>query len=52
MNKSDRKEFIGAHVNAPVKKALAEEAKKKGMSVSAYIYKWITNHLKKRGYCI
>ena len=50
MIKTDRKEFIGVHVNASVKEAIMEIAKKKGMSVSAYLSQWITVHLRRRGY--
>lgn len=50
MIKTDRKEFIGAHVNISVKKALMEEAKKKNMPVSAYLSLIITVHLRRKGY--
>jgi len=50
MIRSNRKAFIGAHMTASVKKALEEEARKRGLSMSAYLCNLLTVLMRKKGY--
>lgn len=50
MKIDNRRAFVGAHVTAPVKKALISESKKKGMSLSAYIFKLLLTQMRRKRY--
>lgn len=47
---SDRDEFIGAHTTEEAKKALEEERKKSGKSVSLLIHEAVVDKLREKGY--
>lgn len=47
-----RMEFVGANVTRKVKAALRAEARKKGVSVSMYIYELCLRELEKNGHSV
>lgn len=50
MIRSDRNKFLAAHVTAPVKQALRDEAAKRGKSVSKIVFELLTARLRQLGH--
>ena len=47
---SDRNKFLAAHVTAPVKQALRDEAAKRGISVSKLVFELLAAKLRQLGH--
>ncbi len=47
---SDRDVFLGCHVTAPVKSCIQKEATRRGMTVSALVFRMLSKSLKELGH--
>ena len=47
---SDRNKFLAAHVTAPVKQALRDEAAKRNVSVSRLVFEFLSSKLRSLGH--